>query len=139
MASSSRTMATCLSPRGSPTGSPHQRIPMFAPAVAGNSRARRTPPKWASAASGFVVEPGMGCASAGRTPASVHVGVGAQVLEDLLPLLLVDQQVHALAVVPPLRPPLGLEEDRRVPLPVAVAAAAADLLQAVLLRLAEAL
>src|SRR5262249_45001798 len=53
---------------------------------------------------------------------SIDVGVGAQVLEDLLALLLVDHQVDALAVVAALDAALGAQEGGLVLLPVLVAA-----------------
>src|ERR1700736_1501904 len=40
----------------------------------------------------------------------IDVRVGPQVLEDLLPLLLVQHEVHAAAAVPPFEAALGLEE-----------------------------
>src|SRR5439155_3485394 len=72
-------------------------------------------------------------------PPSIHVRVGAEVLEDLLPLLLVDHQVHAVAAVAALDLALGLAEQRQVTAPVAGAAALTALLQALLPRRPQAL
>src|SRR5262249_25970152 len=67
----------------------------------------------------------------------IDVRVGPKILENLLPLLLVEHQVHALLVVPLLNAALGPEEQRLVLVPVDVAAAQAALLQRLLPRRAE--
>src|SRR5688572_7616236 len=52
--------------------------------------------------------------------ASVHVRVGAQVLEDLLALLFIQHQIDALPVVAALDAALGPHEQRLILLPVHV-------------------
>src|SRR5262249_2289886 len=61
--------------------------------------------------------------------ASIDVGVGPQLLEDLLALLLVQHQVHARPAVAPSDAALRPDEQRMIPLPVPVAAPPADFLQ----------
>src|SRR5947209_10145023 len=62
----------------------------------------------------------------------IDVRIGAQVLENLLPLLLVHHQIDALPAVASLHPPLGLAERPRVSLPIDVAALQAALPQRLL-------
>src|SRR5262249_20946825 len=77
------------------------------------------------------------CASGWCGAGSVHVRVGAEVLEDLLALFLVDHHVHPVAVVALLGTPLRLAEQRQVAVPVLVAAALAAPAQRLLARLAQ--
>src|SRR5947209_5237446 len=70
--------------------------------------------------------------------ALIHIRVGAQVLENLLPLLLVEHQIDALAAVAPLNAALGAQEQAGEGLPVAVAAAPSHFGQGELLPRAEA-
>ncbi len=55
--------------------------------------------------------------SRGRIPKSVHERIGREVLEQLPALLLVGEEVHALAVVAALDAPLRQPEERQVHLP----------------------
>src|SRR5438093_301253 len=69
--------------------------------------------------------------------ASIDIRVGPDVLEHVLPLLVVVLQVEALAVVPPLDAALGDLEQRGVGVPVLVPAAAAELHQLVAPRVPQ--
>src|SRR5262245_48475624 len=70
---------------------------------------------------------------------SIHVGVGPEVLEDLLPLLLMHHQIDARAEVAALDLLLGKVKQPAVAVPVARAAAPAATLQRLLPRRAQAL
>jgi hypothetical protein len=64
--------------------------------------------------------------------ALIDIRVRPQILENLLPPLLVNHQIDAIAAMPALQPSLGLDEGLVEALPVAPAASLADLAQMVL-------
>ena len=62
---------------------------------------------------------------------SIYVRVRPEILQDFLPLLLVEHQIDALAVVAPLDAPLGLGKEWQVAIPIDIAAAEGAPVQAV--------
>ena len=64
--------------------------------------------------------------------ASVHIRIGAKVLEHFLPLFLINHEIDALAIMSTLGSALRFHEAGLEPLPVVAAAVLAQLLQRVL-------
>src|SRR5438128_1399307 len=69
--------------------------------------------------------------------ASIHVWISAKILQDLLALLLINHEIHALAAVATLDAALGFEEEGLEDLPAGCVAAPADVDQRLLLVRAE--